>query len=1150
MFCSYCRSPNPDDGVYCTGCGRDLKTQRTPTPMGAGGGGASVSLGQLPTGSLVVERPAILSAGTVIRDRYEIEALLGQGGMALVYRARDRELGRAVALKIVSPHLQSSPEGLARFQQEARAIASLNHPHIVAVHDVGQGPHGPFIVMELVEGGTLSQRIAEKGNLDPEEALPLVRAIGQALTHAHRKGVIHRDLKPSNVLLTREGTPKVADFGLARAVSPTGLTTAGHGLGTPYYMAPEQAQDARGVDYRADIFSFGATIYHMLTGRPPVAPREADLPEAFRAAVMKAMQPSREQRPFTVDEFLREVEEDVGVHRGGGAEVVAAIPSDPAKRPSSTTLAPSGGHSATAAPSSPLKRLEAARQGVSRGGEADENGVRRRLVRRSPEGEGGSGADAATAPPKTPVKRPRVSTVAPSSCPSPTVAPGDDGSLAGRVSMDGPADTIPEGTCPQCGFVNRPQARYCKGCGFGLLEKCPNCETEDRIGSQFCEECGIDKPLCREFQECLARAKRHREVGDLGRAESEYLKALERLGPVPGDGVGDAIAVPSELVEEARRGLSEVELTQRRIAAARERAEQAEREEHFEEAEQGYREVLALNPADDAAQESRRSLPEKARARDARLALTEAARQLAARDLDAGEEGIRRAEMLRADVKEIRRLRNKAHALRTRAEEAYAAGVAAESRLSQWGRGASGQKEGPGGVACLQEARASLEEALEAWPGHLGARKALQEVEQRIQEAARLELAAKAADEQGEFAKAASLWQEMLTKVPGDAKAEKGRRRASDAVASIAALMKTAAEQWDRKEWRAVVETCARIEAVRKGHAEAGSLVARAKANIAKGKSEAAKAEDMLRQQSFEAARAAAEAVLGDDPGNEQARKVKTESKAAIEALEEYRQKGEAALRESRYTEAIEAFREAIEIRIVPALVDRLEEARRGALEEYRQRGEAALRESRYTEAIEAFRKAIEIRSDPSLVGRLEEAQRGELEQEGEAALRESRYTEAIEAFGNAIEIRSDPALVDRLEEARRGALEEYRQKGEAALRENRYAEAIEAFGSAIEIRSDPAFVARLEEARRGASEECRQKGEAALRESRYTEAIEAFRNAIEFRSDPALADRLEEAQHGHAREVTRSRMFGCVIAVVIMVIVVVLASLFFGNRR
>jgi WD40 repeat protein/tetratricopeptide (TPR) repeat protein len=201
---------------------------------------------------------------------YEIEAELGHGGMGVVYRARQLGLDRIVALKMIRAGEHPLPEELARFHVEGEAVARLSHPNIVQVFEVGTHAGRPFLCMEYVEGGSLAQRV--RGSTQPpREAAALVEVLARAVHHAHQRHVIHRDLKPGNVLLAADGTPKVADFGLARRLDgEDGHTRTGAVLGTPAYMAPEQAAGERGaVGPAADVYALGAILYELLAGRPP-----------------------------------------------------------------------------------------------------------------------------------------------------------------------------------------------------------------------------------------------------------------------------------------------------------------------------------------------------------------------------------------------------------------------------------------------------------------------------------------------------------------------------------------------------------------------------------------------------------------------------------------------------------------------------------------------------------------------------------------------------------------------------------------------------------------------------------------------------------------------------------------------------------------
>ena len=217
-----------------------------------------------------------------------ISARIGEGGMGEVYRAHDTKLGRDVAIKILPPAFTADPDRLARFEREARLLASLNHPHIGAIYGVEESDGVPALVLELVEGDTLADKLARGEarveGLPVPEALAIARQIADALDAAHERGIVHRDLKPANIKITPAGTVKVLDFGLAKVSrrrwirprasrSPAmgvGDTRDGMILGTAAYMSPEQAR-GQAVDKRADIWAFGCVLYELLTGRPAFA---------------------------------------------------------------------------------------------------------------------------------------------------------------------------------------------------------------------------------------------------------------------------------------------------------------------------------------------------------------------------------------------------------------------------------------------------------------------------------------------------------------------------------------------------------------------------------------------------------------------------------------------------------------------------------------------------------------------------------------------------------------------------------------------------------------------------------------------------------------------------------------------------------------
>jgi eukaryotic-like serine/threonine-protein kinase len=201
--------------------------------------------------------------------RYEILGELGRGGMGVVHEARHTLLGKTVAIKVLLPHLAQDTEHVARFMREARAAANLNHPHIVQVFDVDQAGDVHFFAMERIEGETLRERVRARGPLPAGETVRIARQVADALAFAHARGIVHRDLKPANIMLDERGQVKVMDFGIAAAAGGETLTLTGQVLGTPKYMAPEQARGEE-VDGRTDLFSLGMTMCEMLAGRTPL----------------------------------------------------------------------------------------------------------------------------------------------------------------------------------------------------------------------------------------------------------------------------------------------------------------------------------------------------------------------------------------------------------------------------------------------------------------------------------------------------------------------------------------------------------------------------------------------------------------------------------------------------------------------------------------------------------------------------------------------------------------------------------------------------------------------------------------------------------------------------------------------------------------
>jgi len=262
-ICPNCRKPLPPDMPLglCPEC---LLKSGLPTGTEPGAAGEAAGRGFVPP---PVEEIAQLF------PQLEILGFLGQGGMGAVYKARQPALDRLVALKILPPAVAGGPGFAERFNREARALARLNHPNIVAVHDFGKAGALHYLLMEFVDGSSLRE-VEQAGRLSPEQAVAIVPQICEALQFAHNEGVVHRDIKPENILLDKKGRVKIADFGIAKIVGvPAGqitLTGAKDVMGTPHYMAPEQVEKPQTVDHRADIYSLGVVFYEMLTGELPL----------------------------------------------------------------------------------------------------------------------------------------------------------------------------------------------------------------------------------------------------------------------------------------------------------------------------------------------------------------------------------------------------------------------------------------------------------------------------------------------------------------------------------------------------------------------------------------------------------------------------------------------------------------------------------------------------------------------------------------------------------------------------------------------------------------------------------------------------------------------------------------------------------------
>jgi len=278
--------------------------------------------------------PAGQRLGAALRDRYRVERVLGEGGMATVYLADDLKHQRQVALKVLKSEL-AAVVGAERFLAEIRTTANLKHPHILPLFDSGQADGFLYYVMPYVEGESLRRRLDREHQLSVDEAVSIATRVAAGLEHAHRQGVVHRDIKPANILL-QDGEPLVADFGIALALGAAGggrLTETGLSLGTPHYMSPEQATGERDVDARTDVYALASVLYEMLAG---VTPFEGGSPQAvFTKLVTKEAEPVRTHRkavPRNVDAAIRKGLEKVPADRFASAQAFGAALGDPSFR--------------------------------------------------------------------------------------------------------------------------------------------------------------------------------------------------------------------------------------------------------------------------------------------------------------------------------------------------------------------------------------------------------------------------------------------------------------------------------------------------------------------------------------------------------------------------------------------------------------------------------------------------------------------------------------------------------------------------------------------------------------------------------------------------------------------------------------------------
>ena len=264
----------------------------------------------------------------ILGNRYQLLRKVGDGGMAFVYEAKDKSLNRIVAVKVLRPEFGDDEDFLKKFRREAEAIASVSHPNIVSIYDVGEDRNVNYIVMEFIDGKNLKDIIRSEGILDEYTALEITKQIAKALSLAHRKGIIHRDIKPHNILISNEGRiVKVADFGIAKAVSNSTMTNVGNIIGSVHYFSPEQAK-GRSVTSNTDLYSLGIVLFEMLTGRLPFRgdspisialqhinddieftdEEKTRIPQSVRTIIRKLTEKSVENRYQNADEVIDDIE--------------------------------------------------------------------------------------------------------------------------------------------------------------------------------------------------------------------------------------------------------------------------------------------------------------------------------------------------------------------------------------------------------------------------------------------------------------------------------------------------------------------------------------------------------------------------------------------------------------------------------------------------------------------------------------------------------------------------------------------------------------------------------------------------------------------------------------------------------------------------
>jgi serine/threonine protein kinase/tetratricopeptide (TPR) repeat protein len=333
MECSHCHTVNPPAAARCSKCDTPFDFEGATiavatgvlTPVSEVGKAWSIAAPNPAAGGLAASGTS-LAPGTILGTRYEIMQLLGQGGMGAVYKARDRELDRFLALKVIRPELAVNPEILHRFKQELILARQVTHKNVIRIFDLGEADGIKFITMEFIEGQDLKHIVDEQGKLKFEESVRVMEQVCLALEAAHAEGVVHRDLKPQNIMVDKSGRISVMDFGIARSTEMGGMTQTGMLLGTPDYMSPEQVMGEH-VDARSDLFTLGVIFYQLLTGYMPY---KADTVQASMFKRTRELPKRAIEADPTVPKFLSDVAEkclqiDVNVRYQSAREIRADL---------------------------------------------------------------------------------------------------------------------------------------------------------------------------------------------------------------------------------------------------------------------------------------------------------------------------------------------------------------------------------------------------------------------------------------------------------------------------------------------------------------------------------------------------------------------------------------------------------------------------------------------------------------------------------------------------------------------------------------------------------------------------------------------------------------------------------------------------------